>query len=306
MSERRGTLAAAAACLVGAMLCHGSVPIFIRHFAVATTLDDWTVNGVRYTVGALVWCPLLLATRRRPELAGIWRAALVPVAVNICGQIGWAKCPYFNEASVIGFVIRMAFPFAILFGVCAVPSERALVRRPWFWVGTVGCLAGVVVMYAGAGLGDALGVGIILLTAMCWGGYAVAVQRWLGAYPARYAFAVVSACTQLVLVTLMLVFGDYRQLAVTTAAEWLYLALSAVLGIAFAHVLMYRAIQGLGSIVTSGGALITPFFTYLCAAAFLGERLNGQQWLGGCILVAGGGLLVFARWRDVARAAPES
>jgi drug/metabolite transporter (DMT)-like permease len=48
-------------------------------------------------------------------------------------------------------------------------------------------------------------------------------------------------------------------------------------------------------VVASGMSLATPFVTYIAAAAFLGERLSGVQWLGGSLVVVGGGLLVVAR-----------
>ncbi len=70
---------------------------------------------------------------------------------------------------------------------------------------------------------------------------------------------------------------------------------SALVGIAFGHVLYYRGIHRLGPVVSSGIMLATPFVTYLGAAVFLGERLSGMELFGGLLVVAGGALLVASR-----------
>ena len=56
--------------------------------------------------------------------------------------------------------------------------------------------------------------------------------------------------------------------------------------------------------VASGITLITPFVTYLAAAILLGERLSGIEWLGGTLVVGGGGLLVVAKAQIEGRARP--
>lgn len=297
--QRRAEPATAAVlCMVASVFCYASVPVFLRHFV--DLLDAWTVNGIRYSVGALIWLPFVVVLLRKVDGGRrVWRDALAPTAVNLCGQIGWAFCPYHNSPSVIAFVIRISFLFAILFGFLILPEERLLAKRPLFWWGVGGCVAGLVVMYLegflGAGGTTPLGLAIIVVTAIFWGAYAVSIQRWLSAYPARLSFGVISLYTAAVLVALMFSVGEYRQLAALSAKNWALLALSAMLGIAFAHVLSYRAIHRLGPIVTSGGSLCAPFVTFLCAWVVLEDQMTLLQWCGGGILIVGGLFLVWAK-----------
>jgi drug/metabolite transporter (DMT)-like permease len=93
----------------------------------------------------------------------------------------------------------------------------------------------------------------------------------------------------------MLLFGRVESLAEIGFGLWWNLLLSALIGIAFGHVLYFRGIHELGPVVASGITLVTPFVTCLAAAILLGERLNGIEWLGGILVVGGGGLLVLAR-----------
>ena len=72
------------------------------------------------------------------------------------------------------------------------------------------------------------------------------------------------------------------------------LALSAVLGIAFAHVLMYYVLHHLGAIVMSGAEMLTPFLTFWGAALIFGERLSMLQWAGGLGLISGCVLMIGA------------
>ena len=76
---------AALAVAVGAF---GSIPVFVRYFA--WHLDVWTVNGVRYCLVAVAAAIYIAVEHRRRGVApSLWRCALVPAAVNVCGQILW-------------------------------------------------------------------------------------------------------------------------------------------------------------------------------------------------------------------------
>jgi drug/metabolite transporter (DMT)-like permease len=288
------------------MLSFGIIPIFLRYFAGAD-LDAWTVNGVRYSVGALFWLPFLLLLERQPgpetaaEGAGrrLWRDALVPSVVNVVGQAGFGLSPYYVSASTIGFVLRLSFLFTIVFGFAVLAEERLLARRPTFWSGAAMSLGGVVVMFLDklqGGSPDSLtGLVILFVTALAWGGYSVSVRHYMARYPARQSFGAISIYTSVALVLLMLWRGRVGALASIGAGLWINLMVSALIGIAFGHVLYYRGIHRLGPVVASGIMLVTPFVTHLFAAVFLGERLSGVEWTGGLVVVVGGGLLVAAR-----------
>jgi drug/metabolite transporter (DMT)-like permease len=294
---------AAVLCMLAATLGFGIIPIFLKHFA--QSLDAWTVNGVRYSVGALFWLPFLLFLDRQPNrmrpLAprrNVWRDAVVPSIVNAVGQAAFGVSPYFVSASTMGFVLRLSFLFTIVFGFAVIAEERLLTRKPAFWVGTALSLAGVLAMFVEeiqGGIGSIAGLAIIVVTAVAWGAYSVTVRYYMADYSARQSFGVISLYTSAALVILMLLFGNVGSLAGISLGLWGNLMLSALIGIAFGHVLYYRGIHRLGPVVASGMSLMTPFVTYLAAVVLLGERLNGLEWLGGVFVVGGGGLLVLAR-----------
>jgi len=298
---------------VAATVCFGIVPVFLRHFAEpAYRLDAWVVNAVRYSTAAIFWLPFVLVLGRRigpqdpPAVRrSIWAAALVPSVVNLFGQVGWAAAPYFLDAPTISFAIRTSFLFTIVLGFLFVPPERALAGKALFYVGVAACLAGTGLLFVGqldGGRGFSpkrlAGLGIILWTALCWGGYAVSVRRMLTGYPFRLAFGVVCLYTTAGLVALMLILGDYGRLLETPLKMWALLIVSGFVGIAFGHVLLYRGIHGIGPVIASGVQMATPFVTCSAAAIFLiNETLTIPQLLGGIVVVAGGLLLVKASAR---------
>ncbi len=283
-------------------MSYGVTPVFLRHFT--AWLDPWMVNGIRYSIAALFWLPLVLSQGafggRNGETAGVWKAALLPAVVNATGQVLWGLCPYFLTASVIGFASRLSFLFTVLIGFALVPRERLLARQPAFFAGLVVCAAGMALMFGdqltspGA---DAAGVVIMMLTNVMFGAYAVSVGRHLGKYPTALSFGVVSLYTAPPLVLLMLVLGDVSSAGCLDAVLWGQLAASALIGIALAHVFYFRSIHGLGPVVSTGLLMAIPFVTHLAASVFLHERMTPLQLAGGLVLVGGGVLLVVARAR---------
>jgi drug/metabolite transporter (DMT)-like permease len=293
--------------LIGATVGFGVIPIFLKHFAdTEPKLDAWTVNGVRYSVGALFWLPFLLVLDRRPAAAdpgpaprNVWRDAAVPSIVNVIGQACFGLSAYYVLASTVGFVIRLSFLFTVLFSLLVLAEERLLARKPVFWVGVVLSIAGVAAMFfqqlRGSGEDTWVGAAIIVATAVAWGAYAVTVRRYMAAYSARQSFGVISIYSSAALVALMFAFGEFEKLLDLTPDLWALLMISALIGISFGHVLYYRGIHRLGPVVANGITLLTPFVTYLAAVVVLDERLSLAELGGGLLVVGGGGLLVFAR-----------
>jgi len=292
-------------CLFACAIGWGSIPVFLKHFT--THLDAWTVNGVRYSVGALFWLPFVVALSRRGKPRGpaapgrsVWRDALLPTSVNIVGQTGYALSPYYLEdASTIAFTLRLSFLFTMAFGFVFLAEERLLVRRPVFWAGAGASVAGAALMFFSearkGGAATVLGILIVAGSTIAWGAYAVSVRKRMAGYPIRLSFGVISLYTAAALVVLMLLFGRVGDLGHVTGGLWVSLVGSALIGIALGHVLYYRGIHRLGPVVSSGVLLLTPFVTYLIAAVALEETMGGLQLAGGLAVILGGALLVRAR-----------
>ncbi|MCK5849571.1 MAG: DMT family transporter [Kiritimatiellae bacterium] len=287
-------------CLVVAVCCYGSVPLFLRYFS--TRLDPWTVNGFRYSIASIIWLPVvIILSKRVPRGRSVWKDALVPAAINICGQILWALLPYKpfdNDASVTGFAVRSSFLFTILFGFCVSKGERSLAGKKVFWIGVAASVAGLVLLSAASLSGKnstPLGMFMIILTAVFWGAYGVAIHSRMKPYSPVLSFGVISMYTAGSLIVCMLIRGNPSELAGLDGRNILLLVLSAVFGIAISHVLLYRVIKDLGPVVTSGGTMAAPFVTVVGAMLFLNETMTSVQWAGGLLVVVSGILLVMAK-----------
>lgn len=277
-------------CLMTALCLFTSVPIFLRSFATGGGLDAWLINVIRYSVATMFWLPYVLwRLRRNPPDPRIWRHALAPAAANVLGQIGWAMAPYYNNAGTIGFLIRSSFLFTTVFGLALLPSERVVLRRPMFWLGSAGIIMGVVLMAWSAfqtGSSSLRGVSILLLTAMFWGMYSVLIRRNMESHDARVSFGVISLYTTAVLWGALFLFGDISLAQHIEPALWGKLVLSAMLGITFSHILLYKAIHALGPVVTQGSTCAQPFLISLAAWLILHESMTSLQWCGGIVLIA--------------------
>jgi drug/metabolite transporter (DMT)-like permease len=274
-----------------------STPLFLKHFT--HHLDAWTVNGVRYTVAALLWLPFVLLCHRRGELStDLFRAALYPAASHILAQICWGLAPYYNDASIMHFIGRSTFLFMILLSFLLLHEERRLISRPVFWLGVAGTLAGVVLMYLGgarSGSTSLIGILLLLCTGFGWAAYGVSVKKFMIHYGARISFAVVCLYTAPILLALMAAFGTPTELRHLSAPNWSLIILAAILSTALAHVLLYEVLKQYGPIVSDGVFQIIPFVTVLGAHLFLGEQMTRLQWFGGLVLIGAAYALLLAR-----------
>lgn len=297
-SMRRGHGALA---FILVILTWASMPLFLKHFT--HFLDGWTVNGLRYSIAVLMWLPYLLYYVRRGSLnPRIFRDAMIPAGCHAFGQICWGLSPYYNDASVMHFIGRSTFLFMIVFGFLLLHEERKLIARPVFWLGVAGTVAGVLLMYrGGAAYGNTSPLGVLLLlgAGAGWAAYGVTVKKFMGRHGARISFAVISLYTAPVLIAIMFLFGDWTLIARLTLPTWGWLVLSAITGIAMAHVLLYVVLKQYGPIVTDGVFQLIPFITVFGAYLLFGERMSGMQWAGGCVLIGAAYALLTAK-REVA------
>jgi len=265
------------------------MPVILKYFT--DYIDGWTANGVRYGFAAILFVPVLLFHgKSMPGGRSIWKAAIVPSVINVTGQVGWAWSPYYNDATVVSFVIRCAFPFSIIFGFWFLRRERALAGSLGFWVGAAVTVLGVILMYSGGldhGGSSPFGLFLLVSTSACWGLYSVSVGYYMSGYPSLLAFSVICIYTAPGLVVLMLLFGDYNALGDFSPFRWFMLLVSGILGISIGHVLMYKIIKVLGPIAMEAGHSLLPLGSLIFAAAFLGERMSGSQWVGGSLLIVG-------------------
>jgi len=303
MSDRDREQTLALLCLAGAMVCFGSVPVFLRSFI--HSLDMWCVNALRYSVGAVFWLPVVVVLSRREGAVepgrNPWRDALLSSAVNIVAQVGFAACPYYVPAATIGVLMRVSFLSTILLGFLFVEGERRLAKSPAFLLGAALSMAGVVFLFVeGAwreGIGSWVGLLLVVGTAVGYSAYAVAVRRCMSGYPLRLSFGIICLYTTGTLVVLMFLLGDLGQFRDLDGQTWGLLVISGFLGVTTAHVMYHRGIHALGPVIANGMLLATPLVTIVGAILFLDESMTLLQIAGATLVLAGGTFLFAAKNR---------
>lgn len=286
--------------MLAALFFWAVVPLMLEHFT--HLIDPWTANGTRYFFAAAFWLPFVVRALGRmapAERRAAWRAALVPAAAHGTAQVFFGIAPYYNNATMLNFGCRLSIPFATIFGFWLLKNERRLARRPLFWAGLACAMGGFGLMFKngfGTDSTSLAGMGMLLGFSATWGLYVVFVRRNLSAYPAHLAYGLVSLLTCVPLLALMFGLGDWRALLHLPAAQWLWLVVSALIGLTLGHVFYYRAIRIMGPIASEGGMLLIPFQTSILAYFLLGERLSATQWAAGAVMILGCTLLIRARF----------
>jgi len=102
------------------------------------------------------------------------------------------------------------------------------------------------------------------------------------------SFGIVSQYVLVGAVVLALLFGDPGAVVELPSRAWLLIVISAVFSVCISHMLMYVALLRLGASVTSSAQMLSPFVTYLVAAAFLSEGMSVRSWMACVILLIGG------------------
>jgi drug/metabolite transporter (DMT)-like permease len=253
--------------------------------------DGFTTNLVRYPLASLLYIPFLIAGIRRGVDRRFWRLALIPAAINILGQTLWAWSPYYLEAGMLSFLVRICVLWSIVGAFWLFRDERPLARSPLFWIGAALSIGGFVAMSLSGSIGGdskntLVGIVIILFTGMFWGLYGVAVRYVIRDYHPLFVFSVIGGYTSIAII-LMAPLGRPSDLLTLKPGDLAILILSSIMGIAMAHGLYYAAIQRIGLTIPSITMMSAPFISLVGSAWILGERFNPGQCAGGIVLIAG-------------------
>ncbi len=289
--------------LAASILCWSLMPVMLKSFK--PYISGWESNAIRYPFAALLLTPPLLYFWRKGQVSKeVWRLALLPTAVNVIAQGLWAWLPYFMDAAMIGFLVRISVLFAIAGGLLVFADERPIMRSPLFWIGSVLCIAGFVIMnvYGGNLSSETtfMGVILVLVCGMFYGLYGVTVRYSMRGTRPWVAFPVISIYTSLVLIVFLWIFepeSHILQVAREDTGPFLMVLLSSLIGIAMAHTFFYISLERLGSAISGGTQLIGAFIVALWAYLWFGERMTFIQWQGGIVLLLGGALLLSAQTR---------
>jgi len=270
--------------------------------------DGFTTNMIRYPIATIVYLPLLVSTVRRGHSLGrFWITALVPAIVNIISQTLFAIAPYYMNAGVMSFLLRLSTIWSILLAFTLFADERPLARSPLFWSGAVIGLVGFLLMAIYGNPEFRLttaGILIVLVCSLFWGLYDVTVRHTMGRLHPLVVFGVIGNYSS---IGLLLLGPVGEPSSVLRLEPWplAMLVISAFIGISAAHGMYYVALQRLGVAVPAIVMLATPFVSIMVSAIFLGERFTALQWIGGLTLLGGAALALLSRQRMRRRDLPE-
>lgn len=284
--------------LLTSILMWATIPLFMRSFI--HELDGWTANGSRYGIAAFFWIvPLAIFIKRGIVPRRLYYSAIVPSLINIIAQTFWSFTVYYMEPGMVMFLSRLSLVFTILASFTLFPDELALIRSQYFWYGLLLLVIGFVGMNENIGLFQSraswIGLLIVLGNSFFLGMYGVSVRYTMRGIPPWISFSIICMYTAAGLFVLMALFGTMRDLTVMQPHRIGILILSSIMGIAFAHVTYYYAIEHLGASISAGCQLSLPFLTIIGSNYLFGETFTVRQWMFGLALLGGAALLLMAQ-----------
>jgi len=288
----------ATASLLVTIFSWSTVPLFLKFFT--RYIDAWTANGIRYPFAALLLLPWVVLFYFKGQLtARVLRLAILPAVINFLGQVLWAWAPYFVEPGLLAFTVRLSVVWSVLGSFILFADERTLIKSRRFWVGLVLSLCGFFFMItAGKALpsGSKLtGILISLLYSVFGALYGLTVRRNMQAFDSRLSFGIIALYTALGTFVLMLFVGNYSVVWQLSPFLILMILLSAIIGIAIAHVFYYVAVKRIGVAIASSFNLISAFLTAVFSWILFQEILTAVQWVAGLLLISGAMLLLWAQ-----------
>jgi len=298
MFNKKIDVTATFAC-IGYLLFWTTGPIFVKLLSHYT--DPWIQNFLRYIFASLFWLPLLISGLSKGTLdRRIWLLALVPAIANAVSQTCWTIAFYNNiDPTFMSLIDKSSIFWIAFFSMLVFAEERVLLRSKRFWSAAVLSIAGVtgVLLFKKGITSPTTLVGILLalISSAVWGVHVLAVKINLKNIDSRCAFTVIAIYNCLIFAVLAVLFGDTASIVALTWRPWLYIIVSAVVGIALCNVLYYVAIKRIGATIPSMTVLAAPFIVILFSKPIFGETLTIYQWLCGLILLAGCALAIWSQ-----------
>jgi drug/metabolite transporter (DMT)-like permease len=285
------------ACL-GSLIFWSLGPIFVKYLT--GYLDSWTQNLLRYLVACLFWLPFLFFSLKTKRLDHkVWRRALVPAAANVLMQSLYAAAFYYIGPAFMVLQMKTNIIWIAGFSFIFFSDERALVRSKHFWIGLILSIVGVVgVMYNKVDLAEGriiTGIVVTQAAAFMWGVYTISVKVAFKDIDSRSGFSVTSIYTVAGLAVFALLFGKPQAFLHIGAWQWVYVVISGITAIAFAHTLYYAAIRRIGATIPALVILAQPFIVLAISHVIFRESMNIFQLFFGVILLTGSALAIWAQ-----------
>jgi len=291
------------AAIMTASIAWGLAPVLIRYLSGA--YDPYTQAFIRYFDAAVIMAIICLAGWRRPYLA-ILRNVRVSGGLalsNVTMQVLWTTCLYHTTATSAALITKVQIVFVILLSYLIFHEERAVIRSPRFLAGTLmGLLGvwGVLLDRPEQGLLPEINLAVLGLigASIAWAAYAVHGKHVVGNIHPVPLFGAIAAWTAAGLLLVALVAGRPAGAFDVSPFVLLLTILSAAVPIVLAHVTFHYAQRELGAAICGSMILTSPLFTHVISICIWpDEWMNGWQWTGAAVLLAGSYLVVRAKAR---------
>lgn len=294
----RGRLALAATVAIWS-----TPPVF--QFWLAGPFEPWSQNFYRYLSGFLAMLPFLLWTAWRNPVRPSpreWAGCAVAAIPNIVHQVAQTAAVVLLWPGIYALLGRTSVIMTAVLVVCFVADERWIARSVKFQLGTalglvgVAGLAGMPAIWPEGGRVLSLtGWWLALAAAAGWAAYAVLVKTSTARLGPTLGFGMISFFTALLLLPLMLAFGEPGSILRAGWRETGVLVASGVVSIGLGHWLYYIGIRDLGAAPAQSALLLCPLGTMALSAGLFGETFKAGQIAAGAVLLIGAFLALSAR-----------
>jgi len=263
---------------------------FIAVKALLEEVSFLTVNLGRFLLASLALLPFTAAYwKRRPRLdAAEWGMVFL---AGICAVYGYQLAVNYGEtlvpAGTASLVANTTPVFAALLAYFLLGEGLG----GWKIGGIATAMAGLVVItfYGagdGMGMGRVEGIAFILLAALSWAVYTVALKPLTAAHSILF----ISAYT-ILLGTLMqvpLIGNEFlREMGAMSASGWVWMLFLGLVSTALGYFMYVKGLEGLGASVTAFYIYLVPPISLFWGWAILGERLNAGIIVGTAMILVG-------------------
>ena len=262
--------------------------------------DNLTQNFYRYLAASIVLIVVNLAFYKKEFLTSFKNIQrfILPTILIFMFQIISVAGIYRLTPAIVVFINKSSVLFVILFSFIFFYDERRIIRSKAFISGSLLSIIGLIGVIIGKGnlqFDFNLGVILILISAILWALYVLAIKRIVKeTNPFVSASIVFTLCVPLFFMS-SLFFGNIQGLSAAPKGIVVLLFLSGIFCVGIANAFNYRSIHLIGAAISSNFNLITPFFTAIASYFILKEVLTLYQILSGIVLIIGCAILLSSR-----------
>lgn len=213
---------------------------------------------------------------------------MLPMLVlqSLTGMLGMSLF-YFSSVARVGSSLAVALLYtapvwSLIFA--RIILGEGITRRSALL--TVVAAAGVGLTMAGGGTADILGIAAGLGSGICYSLYGVLGKRAMQGNPPMLVFFTSICFSALVLLSMPDTHRAAAKLWQQPLPAWLSAVGLSLVGTVAAFALFVRGLEKMPAAKASVFTVFEPLTAVLLAAVFLGERLNGPQYLGVVLIIA--------------------